>query len=314
VEKKVMNTVKLGKLEKGDLRKVWLHEARDFTNWLAIDGNLRLLSDEIGIDIKLLQTEALVGKFSADILAEEENTGRKVIIENQLEVTNHDHLGKLITYASGYDAGIIIWIVESTREEHVRAIDWLNEHTDENIGFFLIRMEIWKIGDSPYAPKFQVISQPNNWAKAVKEAAAHTELNENRIQKLDFWSKFKEYALNKKTRLRLRKPDPNHWYDISIGSSIAHITLTINSVQDIITCELYIPNSKELFASLFTEKDKIEAELGTSLDWMELPGKKASRIRLAHKGDLDDTSKWNEYFAWLLQEAEQFYEVFSQRT
>ena len=309
-----MNTVKLGKLEKGDLRKVWLHEARDFTNWLALDENLRLLSDEIGIDIKLLQTEALVGKFSADILAEEENTGRKVIIENQLEATNHDHLGKIITYASGYDAEIIIWIVETTREEHVRAIDWLNEHTDEDIDFFLIKMEIWKIGDSPYASKFQVISQPNNWAKAVKESAAHTELNEKRIQKLDFWSKFKEYALNKKTRLKLRKPRPQHWYDISIGSSIAHIALTINSVDDIVTCELYIPNSKELFASLFAEKDKLEAELGTTLDWMELPGKKASRIRLAHKANVDDPAKWEEYFAWLLQEVEQFYKVFSKRT
>jgi hypothetical protein len=152
MEQQLINSIKLGKLEKGDLRKVWLHEAIDFTNWLALDENLKLLSDEIGIDIKLLQTEALVGKFIADILAEEENTGRKVIIENQLEATNHDHLGKIITYASGYDAEIIIWIVESTREEHIRAIDWLNEHTDEDIDFFLIKMEIWKIGNSPYAP------------------------------------------------------------------------------------------------------------------------------------------------------------------
>jgi len=306
--------VKLGKLEKGDLRKVWLHEAIGFTNWLALDENLKLLSDEIGIDIKLLQTEALVGKFIADILAEEENTGRKVIIENQLEATNHDHLGKIITYASGYDAEIIIWIVESTREEHVRAIDWLNEHTDEDIDFFLIKMEIWKIGDSPYAPKFQVISQPNDWAKAVKESTSHAELNENRIQKLDFWSKFKEYALNKKTKLKLRKPRPQHWYDISIGSSNAHVALTINSVDDIVTCELYIPHAKELFSSLYADREKIEAELGEKPDWMELPERKASRIRIAHSADTDNSEKWDEYFAWLLQEAEKFQKVFSKIT
>jgi hypothetical protein len=314
MEKQLMSQVKLGKLEKGDLRKVWLHEAIDFTNWLALDENLKLLSDEIGIDIKLVQTEALVGKFIADILAEEENTGRKVIIENQLEPTNHDHLGKIITYASGYDAEIIIWFFESTREEHIRAIDWLNEHTDEDIDFFLIKMEIWKIGDSPYAPKFQVISQPNDWAKAVKESASHAELNEYRLQKLDFWTKFKEYALRKKTRLRLRKPSPQHWYDISIGSSNAHIALTINSVDDIVTCELYIPHAKELFSSLYADRETIEAELGEKPDWMELPEKKASRIRIIHKADTDDPAKWDEYFAWLLQEAEKFHKVFGKIT
>src|SRR5205085_4728442 len=123
-------------------------EALDFTNWLAQKENLEALGEEIGVDIKLIKTEANVGKFNVDILAEEENSERKIIIENQLEDTNHDHLGKIITYASGYDAEIIVWIVESTREEHIRAIDWLNEHTDEDIDFFLIKMEIWKISDS----------------------------------------------------------------------------------------------------------------------------------------------------------------------
>ena len=305
------NSIKLGKLAQGDLRKVWLHEARDFTNWLAREENLRLLSDEIGIDIKLLQTEAQAGKFIADIVAEEENTGRKVIIENQLEATNHDHLGKLITYASGHDAEIIIWIVESTREEHVRAIDWLNEHTDEDINFFLIKMELWKIGDSPYAPKFQVISQPNDWAKVVKESTSHAVLSENRLQQLDFWSKFNEYALTKETRLKLRKPRPENVYIISIGSSTAHIDLTINSVDNIITCELHIRHSKELFNSLYSDREKIEAEVGASLDWMELPERKASRIRITHSADIDDPTKWQEYFAWLLQEAEKFHKAFS---
>jgi hypothetical protein len=169
-------------------------------------------------------------------------------------------------------------------------------------------------GDSPYAPKFQVISQPNDWAKAVKESASHTELNETRIQKLEFWSKFKEYALNKKTKLKLRKPRPQHWYDISIGSSSAHVALTINSVDDIVTCELYIPHSKDLFNNLYADKEKIEAELGEKPDWMELPERKASRIRIAHKADTDDPAKWEEYFEWLLHEAEKFHKVFSKIT
>ena len=131
-----METKNLGKIKKVELRKAWNHEASDFTNWLAKEENLHLLSDEIGIDIKLIQTEAPVGKFNVDILAEEENTGNKIIIENQLEMTNHDHLGKIIAYASGFDANMVIWIVKEAREEHRQAVDWLNEHTDENLAFF----------------------------------------------------------------------------------------------------------------------------------------------------------------------------------
>lgn len=122
--------MQLSKLDKVDLREVWKHEALDFTNWLAKPENLELLSAEIGIDISLIQTEASVGNFNIDILAEEENTGRKIVIENQLESTDHDHLGKIITYASGFDTEIIVWIVKSVRDEHKQAIDWLNEHTE----------------------------------------------------------------------------------------------------------------------------------------------------------------------------------------
>src|SRR3989344_5193756 len=146
----------LAKLKKIDLREAWKREAGDFTKWLAEEPNLRLLSDEIGFDIKLIQAEAAVGDFNVDILAEEENTGKKIIIENQLEVTDHDHLGKIITYASGYDASVIVWIVKGVREEHRQAVDWLNEHTDENIEFFLLQIELWQIGDSPFAPKFGI--------------------------------------------------------------------------------------------------------------------------------------------------------------
>ena len=149
---------KLGKLEKvKDLRSVWKHEANDFTNWLAEEENLNTLGEEIGIDIELISTEAKTGSFSTDILASESNTNNKIIIENQLESTDHNHLGKIITYASGHDAKIIIWIVKDVREEHRQAIDWLNEHTDEEINIFLCKIELWKIGNSEIAPKFQIM-------------------------------------------------------------------------------------------------------------------------------------------------------------
>lgn len=301
-----------GKIQKIDLRKAWNHEAIDFTNWLAEEENLSLLSDEIGIDLSLVQTEASVGKFNVDILAEEEHTGRKIIIENQLEITDHDHLGKIIAYASGYDAEIIIWIVKDVRDEHKQAIDWLNEHTDEKINFFAIKMELWQIGSSPFAPKFQIISKPNDWAKAVKQSTRKAELTDTKVLQLEFWNKFKEYSEDRNSKLRLRKTRPQHWYDISIGNSNCHIALTINSFQDIISVEIYIGDSKKMFNSLEKYKEDIERDLDavSKLEWMPLEGKKASRIKLSRQGNISDSSNWEEYFEWLKKTAEKFQEVF----
>ena len=131
--------------------KVWPHEALDFTPWLAEDDNLALLADAVGLEITLDETESSVGDFNVDIYATETGTDRKIIIENQLEDTNHDHLGKLITYASGKSADIIIWVVKRTREEHRAAIEWLNNHTDENIAFFLVEIKLYQIGNSDVA-------------------------------------------------------------------------------------------------------------------------------------------------------------------
>ena len=141
--------MQLSKIKRVDLRKVWKNEALDFTTWLAESENLELLSEEIEIEISLIQTEASVGKFKVDILAEENNTGRKIVIENQLDSTDHDHLGKIITYASGFDAEIVIWIVQNARDEHKQTIDWLNEHTDQKVNIFAIQMEVWQIAESP---------------------------------------------------------------------------------------------------------------------------------------------------------------------
>jgi len=300
----------LGKLKKVDLRKAWKHEALDFTNWLAKDENLILLSDEIGIGLQLVQTEAGVGKFNVDILAEEENTGRKIIIENQLEQTDHAHLGQVITYASGYDAEIIIWIVKDVRDEHKQAIDWLNEHTDENINFFGIKMELWQIGDSPFAPKFHIISQPNDWAKAIKKSTRQSSLTDTKILQLDFWNHFKQYALSHNSKLRLRKAYPQHWYDISFGTSLAHISLTVNSRTNEMACLIYITDSKELFNKLQEDKDSIEQELDMKLEWMFLEGKKASVIQIQRTGDINDTEKWDEYSKWLDEMATKFQKVF----
>lgn len=299
---------KLVKVE--DLRTIWRHEAHDFTKWLSQSENLSLLGDEIGVEINLIETEASVGSFNVDILAEEENTGRKIIIENQLEATDHDHLGKVITYASGYDAEIIIWVVKDIREEHRQAIDWLNEHTEEKINFFIIRLELWRIGDSPCAVKFQVVSRPNDWTKSIRQTANTANLTDTKMMQLDFWNGFKDYVSQQGTRLKLRKAQPQHWYDMSYGISGSNITLTINTQSKTIGCEIYIHDSKELYFAFEQHKTEIESELGYELEWMELPNKKASRIRISTDADVNSRTKWEGHFEWLKGKAEEFQRVF----
>ena len=301
----------LGKLENINLREVWNHEALDFTNWLAEPENLGLLSDEIGVEITLLKTEADVGDFHVDILAQEQNTERKIIIENQLEETDHDHLGKLVTYASGLNAEIIIWIVRDVRDEHRKAIDWLNEHSDTKIKYFLIRMELWKIGNSLPAPKFFIICKPNDWANQVKESAEEFEKSDTKLLQLEFFTDFKNYAAVKNTTLRLRSPRPQHWYSVGIGSSEVHMNYTANTQDMKIACEIYIPDSKELFNQLEQYKLDIEREVGSRLEWRKLEGKKASSIRLSVEGNINKREDWEKYFDWMKRTGETFHRVFS---
>ena len=301
----------LGKIEQVDIRDIWENEAQDFTKWLAQKENLKMLSDEIGIEISLIQAEASVGSFSADILAEEDGTDRKIIIENQLEQTNHDHLGKIITYASGFDASILIWIAKEIREEHKQAINWLNEKADSSLFIFAIKMEVWKIGNSEPAPKFQVICSPNNWAKAVKQSS-DDQLTDTNIVQLDYWTQFSDLFLkNNSKKLKARTPKAQHWYDIGLGNSHMHISLIVSFQSNFIRTDIYLPNDKPLFQKLFTKKDQIEKELGFSPIWEELPDAKASRIKLQRDDvDVKNKGRYLEYFKWFIEMSEK-YEMYS---
>lgn len=310
--------MQLGKLKKIPLREAWKHEALNFTNWLAQPENLQLLSDEVGIDISLIQTEASVGKFSVDILAEEENSNRKVVIENQLELTDHDHLGKIITYASGFDAETIIWIVKDVRDEHKQAIDWLNENTNEKVRFFAINIELWKIGDSNLAPKFNIISKPNNWSKALKKAAstsAQGKVTDLKMLQLDFWTALNEYFSGNETSVNIRTPRPQHWYDLSLGcGQKAYLSLVVHKRDGYCSVEVYIPSSKELYSYLESNKQEIESESGMQYEWMELPDRQASRIIIKRfKFDLHDADSWSDYHQWMLETIEKIKPIFVRR-
>lgn len=287
----------LGTLKKiTDLRSIWPHEALNFTPWVA--ENVDLLADAVGLDITVDETESSVGDFNVDIYASETGTDRKIIIENQLEDTDHDHLGKLITYASGKGADVVIWVVKHAREEHKAAVEWLNNHTDDKIGFFLCEIKLFQIGDSQIAPAFTVVERPNDWTKEIRKTAS---ANSTQQQRLEYWQAFNDYAFSDANFSRIfnkRKPTTDHWMDFSIGSSACHIA--VSQKRKAVDVELYINDDKELFKSLFAYKDEIEKNMEMELEWKELPERKASRILIEKTVDLDDRATWPEQFDYIM--------------
>jgi hypothetical protein len=296
--------INLGKLKEiKDLRKVWPHEALDFTPWLAEEDNLTLLADAVGLEITVDETESSVGDFNVDIYATETGTDRKIIIENQLEDTNHDHLGKLITYASGKSADIVIWVVKRAREEHRSAIEWLNNHTDENIAFFLVEIKLYQIGSSDIAVKFEVVEKPNDWTKEIKRNTSNSPTLQARY---DYWVAFNDYAFQNNAfakQFNKRKASTDHWMTFSVGSSACHISMSQIRKYNHALVEWYISDDKELYHKFYSNKAAIEQEMGVQLEWNELPEKKASRILVYKTVNFDNKDTWSEQFDWMMDMA-----------
>lgn len=281
-----------------DLRTVWPKEAVDFTPWLAKEENLKLLGDAIGIDMVLEEKESSVGTFSVDIFAKEQESGKKIIIENQLDNTNHDHLGKLITYASGKNAEIVIWIVQKARDEHRQAIEWLNNHTDDSAAFFLIEIELWKIGDSLVAPKFNIVERPNDWAKAMRKKDG---LSVAEALKLDFWTEFRNYAETIPSLVKefsLRKPSTDHWYNFAVGKGNTYIQLTIVTPKNMIYAGIISKEDKEISARLHDAIPQLEEAIGVKAEWK--PATKSDRVTFGIKAHLKNRNEWTSDFDWLI--------------
>ena len=306
--RQITTDMKLGKIKRvTDLRSVWHHEAKDFSKWLAQENNLIQLSEAIGVDIVLEELESSVGSFNVDLYAIEEGTDRRIIIENQLEDTNHDHLGKLITYASGKGAEVIVWIVKRARDEHRQAIEWLNQNTGVKIGFFLVEIELWQIDDSAIAPKFNVVERPNDWAKQMKNADS---LSETKQLQLNFWQQLSETIKSTEmyaNEFSPRKAQPQHWYDLSVGSSSYHIGLTVNTQKNRLGAEIYIPDDKEKFAMFKLHAKEIEEMIGSKLEWREAT--KATRIITLHSYNITNEKPWEQATEWLLNKALLFKQI-----
>ena len=311
----------LGRLEKiTDLRDVWKTEAQDFTPWLAGEENLALLGETINLDLELEAVEKDVGPFRADILCRETDGNSLVLVENQVERTDHTHLGQLLTYAAGLKTVTIVWIAKRFTDEHRAALDWLNEITGEEVNFFGLEIELWRIGQSNIAPKFNVVSKPNEWTKGKGGSSAvlkDTELTPTKILQFDFWKSFRDYVLENSTLLRPRKANPQHWLNFGIGTSKAHVSALLNTQNKLISVSLKIRGGDDriaIFNLLKEDKEAIEQELGSSLLWEEKPEMKSSTI-LVHNTEMDPNKRntWEEQQQWLLEQLEKFREIFGSR-
>ena len=287
--------MKIGKLKEVDIRNLWKHEQYDFSEWLAKEENINILNDILGLTLVDVSKEAYVGSYRCDLFAVDESTGTKVIIENQLEPSNHDHLGKIITYASGLDAEVIVWIVKTAKEEHRSAIEWLNNNTNSRINFFLIELKAYTIENSIPAPFFNVIEKPNDFIKNTKVNNSSDNLNKSQSERLEFWNRFNEILIDKGKPFSVRKATTDHWYSIAIGTSAAHVDITLVNKESRIGVELYISDDKELFDKLYEKKNLIEDEFGFNLDWQRLDNSKASRIKYYINGlNFDNHNNYDE--------------------
>ena len=177
--------MEFGKLKDLALRDVWDHEAKKFTPWLF--DNIERLSDAIGLPMEPEGTEVAVKQFSADIVARNPDNGSRILIENQLEGSNHTHLGQILTYLAGVQAETVIWVARDFDESHRSAIRWLNDHTVQPFAFFAVRVRVVQIAESPLVPLFEVIERPSTWDRSVR-TTVETGTSERTQFRLDFWN------------------------------------------------------------------------------------------------------------------------------
>jgi hypothetical protein len=307
----------LGRLNKIELRNIWPSESADFTPWLAKEKNLELLGETIGIELELEAKEKNVGPFRADILCKDTANDHWVLIENQLEKTNHTHLGQILTYAAGLEAATIVWVAERFTEEHRAALDWLNEHTDEHLNFFGLETELWQIGNSDIAPKFNIVCQPNNWSRSVRQAAIG-EITEYKQMQLQFWAEFKTY-MEKNSKIKCPRPYPQHWMNHSIGRTgfyLASIISLSNSETKTRDPEMRVElslsgnNAKLNFEVLQQKREEIEKALDYTVTWHNPEEKNQCRLFVRKNADFLDQTLWQEQHDWLQSNLEKFNNVF----
>ena len=288
---------------------MWPNEAADFTPWLA--DNIEELSEKLGMELEMVGQEVSVGPYSADILAKDVNTGDYVVIENQLGKTNHDHLGKSITYASVLNAKTIVWIATTFTEEHKKALDWLNDNTNEDLFFYGIQLELWQIGEDSASVRFNIVSMPNSDVKTIRKKT-NIESESCKTQ-LQFWVRFKEKLQETKHISKLQTPRGRYWYDIAIGRSNIHLSNICNTWNNFVGVRLYIHNPavNTYYPKLLERRKEIEKALGFEPIWDANPTAKDKTIAIQSSIDFNDSTKTEETLDWMVKVTLKFFDVFS---
>jgi Domain of unknown function (DUF4268) len=315
-----MNQYSLGRLERVTLRDIWSSEASDFMPWLARPENLSILGETLDLDLELEAQEKAVGPFRADILCKDSGTDTWVLIENQLEKTDHNHLGQLLTYASGLQAVTIVWIAAQFIDEHRSTLDWLNRITDDSFRFFGLEVELWRIGDSPAAPRFNIVSKPNDWSRSVAQTARaidEGDLSETRILQRANWEEFNKVPDEKGGPITgSRKPRPRCWMPYSVGRGHFGVNATMLRPKRQVRAELYIrgDDAKAYLGLLEQQKLEIETELGYPLTWEPLPNRRDCRVSVyLDNADPEDQGDWPRQHDWLSTRLNDMYRVLSPR-
>lgn len=315
--------MKLGRIETVDVRSIWKNEASDFTPWLALGENLSALGKALHLgELTLQSTELSVGDFSADIVAADEG-GAPVLIENQLESTDHRHLGQVLTYLAGIGGteASIVWVATRFREEHRAAIDWLNRSTVDGFDFFGVEIEVLRIGESDPAPRFNVVAMPNDWARQARQVvrrASNEATSETGALYQEYWLALREVYEKVGDKARFPKAWPRQWLPFRIGRSGFQIAAVANRNEKTFRVELYMRQKgmppKQAYNALLARKAEIEAAYGGPLDWQSLPDRVASRIAV-HLTDADIANKndWPRQHEWIVKQIARFRNVFADR-
>lgn len=290
----------LGRIQQVPLREVWQNEATSFTPWLL--QNEDVLSDLLGIDITLERREEAVGRFSLDLIGRNNDDGSTVIVENQLEGTDHNHLGQLLTYAGGLDAHTIIWVASDFRDEHRAALDWLNRVTGEDTHFYGVIVRAIRIGDSVPAPDLSLVVEPNDFGKTVKAQSESRWMEERGTRYQMFWTQLIERIKDDFPDFKSRKPPTRQYFGLSTDYSGCSRTIAFG--RSTLKVEFYIGASDAAlnsarFEALYERKAEIEAVFGEELSWEELEGRKASRIAFYRDASILNENEWESYFAWI---------------
>ncbi|WP_284747740.1 DUF4268 domain-containing protein [Amycolatopsis sp. RTGN1] len=305
----------LGRLEQlPNPRDIWKHEAGDFTPWLA--SNIDVLSDVIGLPLTVVRQEVLVGDFRVDIHATDPD-GKHVIIENQLEPSDHSHLGQLLVYASGLEASIAIWITTRLREEHRSALVWLNERTDADVRAFGIEVSVVHIGASLRAPVLNVVVEPNDWAKAAKETSKAVASPKNQ-QRMAFFEDVFDLMATTYPAIRAPKTQTASWCSFASGP-FGYYSLTFTKQG--YRVEIFLdtgskPSTKQIFDGLAADRELLEQTVGFTLDWDRLDNNRSSRIATYLAGfDLDtaDEDTRQQAVKWSVERASALHQHFDGR-